>query len=279
MKKLLTLTLLLVATQIWAAMIIETIQLQNRPSEEVIPLVQPMLAPGASITGTGYKLIIKSTPENISQIQALIEEIDINQNQLRVYVSMGKQTNRSEQHGSVSVATHGDIGSVVVGSDENTADGDLTITDGKTKFNARIYQTETSKNKPAVQVMTVAEGYWASISVGQSIPIAARTRNPDGTVTEVIHYQKIMTGYSVMPRTHGNQVTLTIRPIQQSSTDPRYATIESTELETTVTGKLGEWLYLGGTDQEENLKSSGITYQTRIRSTDVNQVWVKVERP
>ena len=279
MKRLLTLILLLVSTQIWAAMIIETIQLRHRPSEEIIPLVQPMLTPGASVTGTGYKLIIKSTPENINQIQALLEEIDINQNQLRVYVSMGKQTNRSEQHGSVSVATHGDIGSVVVGSDENTADGDLTITDGKTKFDTRIYQTETSKNKPAVQVMTVAEGYWASISVGQSIPIAARTRNPDGTVTEVIRYQNIMTGYRVMPRTHGDQVTLTIRPIQQSSVDPRYATIDSSELETTVTGKLGEWLFLGGTDQEENLKNAGITYQTRIRSTDVNQVWVKVERP
>ena len=255
MKKILALILFLISTNLWSAMIIETIQLQHRPADEVIPIIKPMLAPEASITGTGYKLIIKSTPDNLSEIQELLEEIDIDKNQLRISVSMGRQTDAKE----------------------SGVEGQVAITNEKAKFDARIYQTESSKNKPAVQIMSVTEGYWASISMGQSIPTATRTRNPDGTVTESITYQEVMTGYSVMPRTHGNQVTLTIRPLQQSSADN--SAIEYSEIETTITGKIGEWLFLGGTDQEENLRSSGITHQTRIRSTDVNEVWVKVDRP
>ncbi|MGD9385256.1 MAG: hypothetical protein PVF28_01805, partial [Thioalkalispiraceae bacterium] len=65
MKKILALALLLVSSNLWSAMIIESIQLRHRPVEEIIPLIKPMLAADASITGTGYKLIIKSTPENL----------------------------------------------------------------------------------------------------------------------------------------------------------------------------------------------------------------------
>jgi len=260
MKQFLSVILFLVSTNLWSAMIIETIQLQHRPADEVIPIIKPMLDESASITGTGYKLIIKSSPENISEIQELLEEIDIDKNQLRISVSMGNPT-----------------GGRQTDAKESGVEGQIAITNEKAKFDARIYQTESSKNKPAVQIMSVTEGYWASISMGQSIPTATRTRNPDGTVTESITYQEVMTGYSVMPRTHGNQVTLTIRPLQQSSADN--SAIEYSEIETTITGKIGEWLFLGGTDQEENLRSSGITHQTRIRSTDVNEVWVKVERP
>jgi len=267
MRKLLALLLFAVSTNLWSAMIIETIKLLHRPADEVIPIVKPMLAPGASITGTGYKLIIKSTPENISQVQAVLEEIDINQNLLKVTVSMGNpigggnpttgnSSSRQEQHGSVAIEAG---------------------TDKKTKIDARVYQTDRKNEDSTMQVMSVAEGYWARIAMGQSIPIAARTRNPDGTVTESITYQQIMTGYQVMPRTHDDKVTLTIRPISQSADNS--GTIETNELETTITGKLGEWLFLGDTNQEENLRNSGINYRTRIRSTDVNQVWVKVERP
>ena len=112
--------------------------------------------------------------------------------------------------------------------------------------------------------------------MGQSIPVRKRVRNPDGTVTEVISYQDIMAGYKIMPRTSGENVTIMIKPINQSAAG---SAIETTEMQTTVTGKLGEWLFIGSTNQAENLENSGIGNRSRIRSTDVNQVWVKVEKP
>ena len=260
-------------------MIIETIQLLHRPTDEVIPIIKPMLAPGASITGTGYKLIIKSTPDNISQIQSLLEEIDVNQNMLRVSVSMEDKTDQSKQHGSVSIQHQDKHGSIEIGENDSSEEAPKINNNSRAKFDARIYQTNKSRNKPTTQVMSVAEGYWATIAMGQSIPVGTRTRNADGTVTESITYKQVMTGYRVKPRTHGDNVTLTIQPINQEVSSTMGGAIDTNALETTVTGKLGEWIFLGGTDHEENLKNSGITYQTRIRSTDINQVWVKVERP
>ena len=276
MRKFTTLVLIFVSSNLWSAMIIETIQLQHRPSNEIIPIVQPMLAPDASVTGSGYKLFIKSTPENLDQIKALLKDIDIDPNLLRIYVSMGDPSGSSPAKGRQSTRTE-THGSIEIGSPDTKSDDELTVGDDRKKFDTRIYQTEKSKNKPGIQVMSVTEGYWASISMGQSIPFVTRTRNPDGTVTESVTYQQILTGYQVMPRIHDDTVTLAIRPFQQST--PDNTSIETTEMQTTVTGKLGEWIYIGGTNQEENLNNSGIAYQTRIRSTDINQVWVKVVRP
>ncbi|MGD8782937.1 MAG: hypothetical protein PVG75_00790 [Thioalkalispiraceae bacterium] len=288
MKKILALALLLVSSNLWSAMIIESIQLRHRPAEEIIPLIKPMLAADASITGTGYKLIIKSTPENLEQVKNLLKQLDVNQNLLRVSVSMGRpgaipsspgnRSSTTTSHADISARSQSDAGSVSIGSTDNKADTEVSAGDDKIKFNARIYQTERAKEQTAVQVMSVAEGYWANISMGQAIPFTTRSRNPDGTVTESVTYQEILTGYQVMPRTHNGKVTLTIRPYQQS-TQNNYASVQSTEMQTTITGNLGEWLYIGGINHEENLDNSGISYQTRIRSTDINEVWVKVERP
>jgi hypothetical protein len=259
-------------------MIIETIQLHYRPSDEIIPLIKPMLAPDAKITGTGYKLIIKSTPENLSQVKTLLKDIDVNQNLLRVYVSLGRPSTRTKTQASVSAKSGDGSGSITIGTPDTETDNGISINDHENKLNARIYQTDQNKDKAGIQVMSVSEGYWANISTGQAIPVASRTRNPDGTVTETISYQQIMSGYQVKPQVHDNKVTLTIRPYQQSSSDNN-ATFDTTEMQTTITGNLGEWLFIGSTNQQENLNNSGITYQTQIRSTDVNEVWVKVARP
>lgn len=280
MKSITALLLFFVSMNAWSDMIIETIQLLHRSAEEVIPIVRPMLDPEGSLTGTGYKLIIKSTPNNISQIQAMLEEIDVNPNQLKISVSYQDQSKLNDQGGSVAVQAKGDIGSVEIGDPNNQQDGDLTITNSndKIKFDSRIYQTKSKNNKTDVQTMSVTEGYWGTISMGQAIPYAQRFRNPDGTVTESVHYKKIMTGFRVKPQTNGDNVTLTIQQQKQSRGNNGIA-IDTNQVETVITGKLGQWIFIGGTDHNKNLSESGINYRTRVRSTDVNQLWIKVERP
>mgnify|MGYP000632747381 CR=1 FL=1 len=280
MKNIIVLLLFLISMNAWSDMLIETIQLHNRSAEEILPIIEPMLDEEGSLTGTGYKLIIKSTPSNITQIRTLIEEIDINPRNLKISVSYRDQSNQNNRGGSVSVKTKGEIGSVEIGDPKNQQDGDLTITskNDKVKFDARIYETSSKNNKTDIQTMSVTEGYWGTISMGQSIPYARRTRNPDGTVTQSTQYKKIMTGFRVMPRTNGDNVTITIQQQKQNRSNNGIS-VDTSEIETVVTGKLGQWIFIGGTDHQKNLSQSGLTYNTRVRSTDVNQVWIKVERP
>ena len=120
MKKIITFLLLLVSLNASAEMVIETIQLLHRTSDEVIPMIRPMMDPKGSLSGRGYKLIIKSTPDNISQIRAILDEIDTNPNMLKVYVSYTKQSNENMTGGSVSFEAGNKNARVNIGRSPNT---------------------------------------------------------------------------------------------------------------------------------------------------------------
>ncbi len=279
MKHALIAILLAVSLLAHADMIIETIDLRNRSSEEIIPIVTPMLIGDASITGTGYKLIIKSTPENIEQIKTLLKELDVDQNQLLIHVAVNNQQDMNKSGGSVSVQIQNNGNSAGIGSKPIGSQSHVTSTDSRIKYDARIYDKSENRNQPVAQTVRVSEGYWASIQVGQAIPIANRVVNPDGTVTETLTYRNVTSGFKVMPRTHGDQVTLTIMP-QSDSIDPANpGSINISGMETTITGKIGEWIRIGGTSEQTTGSSSGISYRTHVRETNHNQIWLKVEKP
>ena len=55
---------------------LEIIPLQSRMSEEVIPILSPLVAPGGTITGMNNQLIIKTTPDNLAEIKKVLENLD-----------------------------------------------------------------------------------------------------------------------------------------------------------------------------------------------------------
>src|SRR5210317_1188585 len=71
---------------------LDVINLKHRTADEIIPIVQPFLIPEAAITARGYKLIIKSTPENLKQVKKIIAEVDAGLRQLTITVSIGQHT-------------------------------------------------------------------------------------------------------------------------------------------------------------------------------------------
>lgn len=279
MKRLLLVVLLAIAMPVFADMIIESIDLHFRSSEEIIPIVKPLLAGDASITGTGYKIIIKSSPENIEQIKSLLNEIDIDPSQLIIHVSVNNQHDMNKQGGSVSVQVNNNGNSASIGSKPIGSEAHVTSTENRIKYDARIFDNSQNRQQPVAQTVRVSDGYWATIQMGQAVPIANRVVNPDGTVTETVSYRNVTSGFRVMPRTHGDQVTLTIMP-QSDSIDPANpGSINVSGMETTITGKIGEWIHLGGTSEQTAGATSGIAFRTRVRETNQNQIWLKVERP
>ena len=55
---------------------ITTIQLQNRPAEEVIPIVKPMLGADDAISGQGCKIFLRSSPETLARVRDMVEVLD-----------------------------------------------------------------------------------------------------------------------------------------------------------------------------------------------------------
>lgn len=277
--------LIFILTTLWlpaahAELEIETIQLHNRTSTEVIPVLQPFIAQGGMLTGTGYKLIIKSTPENIEEIKRLLADIDTSLKQVLITVAMSHQLEQLQQAEQSQVQVQAGDVNVSVGNTPptNPAPGAaVSIDTGKIKYDTRRYQTQQRTDAPSLQQMKVAEGSWASIRSGQSIPIATRTRNRDGTVTETLTYQQVTSGFEVLPRINKDQVTLMIRPQKASLSAQGGGQIDIQSLETTVNGKLGEWLSLGGSTTQSTSDNSGILHSTRTRESQHDQIWVKVE--
>lgn len=263
----------------WAEMTIETLNLHHRSAKDIIPVLRPLLEKGGSISGSGYKLFIRSSPDNISQIRQMLGEIDMAARNLLVSVSMDPSVMHESMDAGARIQV--DSGNTRIESGKNGvaisgSNGEIR-TRHRIMYDTHLLQEMHTQHAPAEQTVRVSEGLWATIRTGQAIPIATRTRNPDGTVTDTYTYQAVASGFQVLPRVNGDNVTLTIRPQAQAVSRSGGGAYDSTELETTVSGKLGHWISLGGVSQSVQSNGSGILHYTQERQRDNNQIYVKVE--
>ena len=126
----------------------------------------------------------------------------------------------------------------------------------------------------------MVEGGKAYINVGTSVPVPLRqvVLTPGGAVvSETTVYRDLVTGFSAEPQLAGGNVTLTISPTHDTpgSFGPGSANIQ--RLTTTVSGRLGEWIDLGGSVEERSGEEAGtLRYSTRGGSTG-RRVQLKVE--
>lgn len=65
---------------------LEIIELRNRPAEQVIPIVQPMLEKGGALSGTGFQLFVRTSPANLAQIRQMVASLDRAARQLIIQV-------------------------------------------------------------------------------------------------------------------------------------------------------------------------------------------------
>src|SRR5215204_655883 len=70
------------------------VQLKHRSAAEVIPLIQPLIGPNDALTGTDYRLIIRTSEKNFTEIQKLLAQLDTARRQLRVAVKQTVAQNR-----------------------------------------------------------------------------------------------------------------------------------------------------------------------------------------
>lgn len=269
---------------------LDVIDLQHRTAEEITPLIQPFLNKDAAVTARGYKLIIKSTSENLAEIRKLIEQLDTQLRQLMITVSIGRFEEEAADKKDVEINAEIKSGDVTSQAEISPAPEDNDNTSGsiirlekksdKTKIvaKAQTKKTTTHREKPVLQTIRTLEGQWATIRTGQAIPIVQRTQNPDGTVTQTIKYHSATTGFSVLPRLQpDNRVLLYIRPSQTTPSQEGGGKFDIQSIESTIDGKLGEWVALGGMDELSRTSNKSIIHSTRSRKERYDDVFVKIE--
>jgi hypothetical protein len=96
-------------------------------------------------------------------------------------------------------------------------------------------------------------------------------------VAESKQYRDVHSGFYVTPRLSGDRVTLEISPTQQHVDPAHHDTVATQSITTTVSGRLGEWIQLGGASTGRDGQSTGlVTYSTRSDDAAYG-AWVKVE--
>ncbi len=250
----------------------EVIELRARTAEEMVPLLRPLLAPGGALTGRGTQLIVRTTPENLAELRRVLAQLDRAPRQLLITVLQGEAAREAlrEAEASASIGV-GERGRVVLGEPAPGAGDGVQL---------RLRSTESSREAEDAQRVRVLEGNAALIRVGQSVPVGSVsvTRGPHGReVTKSIDYRDLDSGFVVVPRIAGERVTLEIRAQRQSASPGGGGRFETAEVQTTVSGRLGEWIELGGSRTQSSAASGAGLERSAQTASDDRRVILKVE--
>ena len=249
--------------------------LRNHTVEEMIPIVGSMLQGQGTVTGMRDQLIIRTTLRNLAEIKKVLAQLDRPLRNFRIIVRQGLEEDLESTDASIS----GDIkigkeGGVNIGREDKDRGG-LEIGNGRVR--ARINRRKFSSDDSTVQQMMTLEGRAAFIQIGQTLPFTEeRTVQFGNTVTseKSVVLKEVRTGFNVTPRVQGDSVTLKVVPVRSEVRDGQ---INIQRMATTVTGRLGEWIELGGVGQD---RISGNTEIGRSSASDLNKKWsifLKVE--
>jgi len=259
---------------------LEIIPLRHRTVDDVLPVVRPLVTPGGTVTGGANQIIIKSTPENIADIRRVLDSIDRARRRLLITV-------RQDVGGSVSSGEQGLSGSYsagdvrVSGGASREQRGGLVISsrdrDGnQVEYHARrLDGSSDDRNTFSVQAL---EGSPAFIQAGGLVPVHGRNVIvTQGAVIsqDTVEYHDATSGFYVLPRLNGDTVTLQVAP--RLSGTGAHGGFDVQNVETTVSGRLGEWLRIGGIDHDSNNRDSELLSETRRQSHTRRSILLKVE--
>lgn len=275
--------LLLAFTSLNALAAVEVIQLHYRSAEEVLPLIQPMLESGATASGMNSQLILRSSAGNIDEIKSILRSIDKAPRRLNISVMQnvdGETIRRlTEISGSVSA------GRARISVPGGTEQGGLTVGAGQSsdQLRGRISSTRSLSDDSKTQQVQVLEGGQALVSVGQSVSVPQRqvVQSPWHTqIIESTQYRDVNSGFYVRPRLNGDRVTLEISAQNDAVEGTSYGgapAVRAQKVVTTVSGRLGEWMVLGGTVQQGDENTTTIGSHTTSSRQERRNVLLKVE--
>ncbi|MEX0951171.1 MAG: secretin N-terminal domain-containing protein [Gammaproteobacteria bacterium] len=266
---------------------LEVIPLQHQLLQDVLPTLEPMVAPGGSITGMNDQLIIRSTPQNIAEIKQILNSLDRAPQQLMISVRQNVDGQWQQQDHAIT-GRYRDDNVRIEGDGRNARErlrAELERRQGGSdasigyEFENR-YGSDRDHNMHNVRA---TEGYPAFVQTGQSLPFPNRNTlvRPDGTiiVQDGTDYVDASSGFYALARLQGDRVSVEIAP-RLSRLESGYGGLPVVQLQdvhTVVTGRLGEWLAVGGADQSQQNSSRRILGSGNQQSQEQRQISIKVD--
>jgi type II secretory pathway component GspD/PulD (secretin) len=213
------------------------------------------------------QLIVRAAPERMREIEAIVAKLDVARvnRKITVKTSNNVQTQQERVEGGGAVK----VGKVTVANDR------------KAKPNSGRVEAEsnsTNSSQNSNQFVSVLDGERAFIKVGQIVPFTQEWVTITRRYVQIertTDWRDITTGFAVRPRTIGNEVELEITPRIAKLNSSGYIDFE--ELKTTLRVKMGDWVDIGGTMQQNDDVSRKILGTQSVSSQQKTSLVIKVE--
>lgn len=249
---------------------LESIDLRQRPAADVIPLIKPFLQPGDGISGSGFTMFVRTAPATLAQIRRMLVTLDQAPESVMISVRRGHQRSGYDRH-------LGARGAVVI------RNGDV---DGAVALSGADRSAQRSGGE--VQRVRAIAGEPAFIQTGLEVnqPQYQSYSGPGGTtVRRTVSRQDYSSGvYATVQMQAGDRVRIAL---DSRDSHPRFEgygrgygrTIARVQnVSTVVTGRLGEWIPIGGMSRSYSGSSRGLAAAGSSGGSSNDPVYLKVER-
>ncbi|MBF6030344.1 secretin [Pseudomonas sp. P115] len=236
------LTALLLAVSASAMADTEVVNLNNRTSADLLPVAQNFIGKDGTVSAYGNQLIVNADPGKIQDLRALLSQLDTPSKRLLITVD----TNETNQQAS---------------GDSQT----------------RIISYGTTSRDGGVQQIQASEGVPALIQVGQSVPLTSTQQDSYGRLQNQTQYRNVTQGFYVTASVTGDTVHLAISTNRDRMSQERPDVVNVQSTDTTISGRLGEWITLAGINRQTQADKSSTTRSYSTQGRDDLTVRVKVD--
>ncbi|AZF06041.1 secretin N-terminal domain-containing protein [Pseudomonas sp. R5-89-07] len=220
----------------------QVVDLSNRTSADLLPVAQNFIGKDGTVSVYGNQLIVNAEPGKIEALRTLLGQLDTPAKRLLITVD----TNENNQH--------------------NTGDSQT-----------RIISYGTTSREGGIQQIQASEGVPALIQVGQSVPLTTTQQDSYGRLQNQTQYRNVTQGFYVTASVTGETVHLAISTNRDRMSQERPDVVNVQSTDTSVSGRLGEWITLAGINRETQADKSSTTRSYSTQGRDDLTVRVKVD--
>jgi len=235
---------------------LEIITLRHRSAAQIVPALRPLVEQGGALSTLDDKILIRVSPANLAELQAAIAALDT---PLRRLVVSVRQDRNSEGQGA-GVGLSG------------------RLEPGRSAIRTEGGAGQFRQAEGVSQQVQVVEGGRALIRVGHALPVPMREWRPSGSgwqAVDSVRYTDVGSGFLASPQLVGERVSIEIAPgMERVGAD---GVIETRRLSTTISGRLGEWIPLGGSQTDTSRSTQGTTGIGRDSRSSQADVWLRVD--
>ncbi len=244
----------------------EVLPLNYRTADDVLALVQSVLGNEGRVNAYGNQLIVNASPAKIEEVRTLLAQLDTQPRRLLITVESGESSQSSDNGYRVDGSISGGDAEVQIGRGEVRG-----------RDQVRIIRRSTDSRGGGTQQVQATEGYPALIQVGQSVPLTSYGHDAYGQPYSNTQYRNVTRGFYVTASLSGERVHISISSNRDrlSQTTPGHIDIQSTD--TRVSGRLGEWIDLGGVSEQSQANNGGFMQQRSTQGREDTSLRVKVE--